>query len=501
MKKQLVFLCFLFVYPIYGLTVNFSPSESNPTNPHRGFMLWGTGVGVYNALPNNYYNSHIYHIYIPWRLAEPTDDEFRWDLIEEKYLKPITDLDADATFVLRLLADYPDGVNSAINAHYGDRHEQPNRDYPGFIEGNYYDNCNGDGPGYAANWNTVVFEQQATSLIYSYAKKFDGDPRITAIQLGLLGLWGEWHQSGCETLAPNDKIKATIMNTYLEAFQKTPLQIRYVSDNAGGNPLGFYEDYFPSFTANCNNYQLPNCDDEGNWNLAYGFANVSPLAEDNWKLAPVSGESPLQIQKDSWVNNADVIRVVKDYHFSFLGPAGKHEENGFQKELSILQDALGYRFEAISASLVNSQSSENEVEINFKLRQAGVAPSYIQTRLQLDWLDESGKVVLTQKLEGDLSALLPNETIEVSSTIRHGLPKGNYQLRAYLSMPDRKTNLAFANQNMDSQRRLILGSITIPTTIVKAVQPIPTMNYWGMLCFITFLILLVKRHFRRLRLQ
>lgn len=445
---------------VHATTVTFNPSTNNPNNPHRGFMLWGSHVGIDNTLPDNFYDTNIYHVYLPWRLIEPTDNNFRWDLIETNYLAPITNLNPKATFVLRLVADYPNGPGSAINAHYGSGHAQPDRDYPDFIDGVYYSSCEGNGPGYAAYWNTTAFSQQAQELINSYAAKFDGDPRVTAIQLGLLGMWGEWHQSGCDGLAPNDTIKTTVMNTYLTAFTQTPLQIRYVFNNSGGQALGFYEDYFPSFTADCTLYQVPYCSDAGSWSLEYGFVNISPTARNNWQQAPISGESPLQAQKDSWINNSDVVQIVKDYHFSFLGPAGKHEESGFQNELLAIQNALGYRFEAISATL-SDNNSNGQASIALTIKQAGSAPSYVTTNLNIDWLDSGGQVVATQTFSEDLQTLLPDAEIELSQTAAHGLADGNYQLRAYLSMPNVSEKIILANQNLDSDNRLIIGSITV----------------------------------------
>jgi len=142
-------------------------------------------------------------------------------------------------------------------------------------------------------------------------------------------LWGEWHQSGCESHEPASATKSAVRDTYAGAFSSTPIQTRYPRDpDAVGVEFGFHEDFFPSFTAPCD-YGFDPCDDTGDWNMDYCFQNVTPGSTNNWQSNPISGESPMDSQRLAWSNDFnDVMTVIRDYHFSFLGPAGGHDWNG-----------------------------------------------------------------------------------------------------------------------------------------------------------------------------
>src|SRR6185312_6261860 len=74
-----------------------------------------------------------------------------------------------------------------------------------------------------------------TNFIAAFGARYDGDPRIGFINLGLVGLWGEWHTwpfdtdtaDGYPNLMPTDAHAAQIVTAFDNAFGKTKLEIRY----------------------------------------------------------------------------------------------------------------------------------------------------------------------------------------------------------------------------------------------------------------------------------
>ncbi len=430
-------------------------------------MLWGSNVAADGGLPDNFHSAHIYHVYIPWRMVETADQVFDWQTVEQTYISSITSRDPDATVVLRLVADYPDGPSSGIDDHYngGDN----DRDYPLFLEQaplnigrHVYSSCNGDGPGVAPDWNDPEFRTQATQLAEAFGQQYDGDPRITAIQVGLLGLWGEWHQSGCAAIAPDNEVKNLVKIAYNDAFTQTPLQTRYARvPDASSVGFGFHEDYFPSFTAMCI-YGFPQCDDSGDWNLEYGFSQVVPAARNNWQINPVSGESPLASQKDAWVNDeSDITTVLNDYHFSFLGPAGKHENSGNDAVMNRLANQLGYRFQ-INQFTINNPISTGSTSAEVVFTNIGSAPIYHPYQVALDWVDSDQQTIATWVFDDDLSTWLPSVQLTAQQSFGTTLSHGTYSLRIYgKSLLLGGSNFSFANQNRDTAGRVILGDINI----------------------------------------
>jgi len=454
-------------------TLTPAVSSNEFDNPHRGFMLWGSSYAVDGGV-DNFHGAHIYHVYLPWRIIETADQVFDWNAVETLYLQPILVDDPLATFVLRPVADYPESAASQIDAHYtGGENE---RDYPKFLEQAPLNipyavraKCDSDGPIRSLDYNNPAARQQMQQFVQALAARFDGDPRITAIQVGLLGFWGEWHTSGCEDLQPNAQTRSLIRDAYTAAFQKTPLQTRYARASDVGSALfGFHEDYFPSFTGSCSafNPQMPDCSDDGWWNLEYGLANEVPAARQNWKLNPISGESPNATQKSTWINRtANVRTLLRNYHFSFLGPAGAHETSGNASKLRDLKRDLGYRLGVSHAAWADVQVRGQSSALRVDIANHGVAPLYNAYHLELHWVAADGSTKARSSIPAvTLSEIMPG-TVQSRSTsfiVPAGLAKGSYSLRLALAddAPGRRA-IAPQNDGQDAQRRLPLGQVQV----------------------------------------
>ncbi|MEZ5464291.1 MAG: DUF4832 domain-containing protein [Lysobacteraceae bacterium] len=445
------------------------PARTSDTlhNPHKGFMLWGTTAGTW-GVSDNFYGASIHHIYLPWREVETADQVFDWDGVETRHFDPILAVDPDASFVLRLVADYPDGPGSGIDAYYSGG--QNDRDYPLFLEASLgigasnYASCDGDGPGRTPDWNDADMAAQLVELVQAFAARYDGDPRITAVQVGLLGLWGEWHQSGCDANAPGDAVKIALRDAYTASFTQTPLQTRYPrTPDISGVDFGIHEDYFPSFTANCV-YGFPFCSDDGDWSMEWSFANLNPSARDNWRANPISGESPRAAQMDAWITDIDDVEtVIRDYHFSFLGPAGKHEQAGFATPLARLERALGYNLHADTAEWTDPITLGQPVSFSVELANSGSGPVYHDYRLQLEWVNGGGSTVAVQALAGDPRSVVDDNAVGFSaSVVPASLAPGSYSLRLRLAdtTPGRP-DIVIQSADRDVEGRVILGSSSV----------------------------------------
>ncbi len=94
-------------------------------------------------------------------------------------------------------------------------------------------------------------------FIQEFGLRYDGDPRIGYVQLGLLGFWGEWHTHQGDTgnggLFPDTAYQDEIQNAYRAAFRGTPLMNRlpFGTDSKG---MGFYDDSFTHETLGPDNF-------------------------------------------------------------------------------------------------------------------------------------------------------------------------------------------------------------------------------------------------------
>ncbi len=462
-----IVLIFGFAWAARAATFSPAPTTNDLNNPHKGFMLWGTDYA--GGAPNNFYGATIYHIYVPWREVETSDQVFDWGRFETNHLRPILNDHPDATFVLRPVADYPDGTNSGITLFYTGG--EPTRDFPSFltnaplsIPAYPYSSCDGDGPGITPDWNHPAMITQLVQFVQAFAARYDGDPRITAVQVGLLGLWGEWHQSGCDNRAPSNAVKIAVRDAYAAAFTNTPIQTRYPGNpDAVGVEFGFHEDYFPSFTAPCI-YGFPDCSDDGPWNMDYCFKHVTPQSADNWKSNPISGESPNNNQKKTWSNDvADVMIVLRDYHFSFLGPAGGHERKGNQVNLNPMKRLLGYNYHIARVDWPDAIALGHSFDVTVAMTNSGAAPTYHPFKLEVALCASNGAPVWREAFAYNMRQVLPDQLAEITGafTLTNAAP-GTYSLRVGILDPRTgEPGVRIQSVGEDANRRIVIGSVTV----------------------------------------
>lgn len=107
------------------------------------------------------------------------------------------------------------------------------------------------------DYNDPKYLEQAIAKL---AEFYDDDPRVYAIELGILGYWGEWHAHGSNldsnggyeidkysnSYTVSDQSKQQVYDSYLKEFSSARLMARYPSETIfeNGNEIGFHNDFF-----------------------------------------------------------------------------------------------------------------------------------------------------------------------------------------------------------------------------------------------------------------
>jgi Beta-galactosidase len=176
----------------------------------------------------------------PWSAVEPQEKEFQWNTIEEA-IRPWVAAGKKAIL----------GVYTGSVGTLGERVVQATPDWV-FAAG-AAKMLGPDGTILPIYWDKIYLEKYK-NLVEAFAKRYDGDPRIEFIRIGV-GVWGEvvlerwftrpestelrdrWSKRGYD---PALWIQTTenVMTIYRQAFQKTPCAIMLAGIH--GDPKGIF---------------------------------------------------------------------------------------------------------------------------------------------------------------------------------------------------------------------------------------------------------------------
>jgi uncharacterized protein DUF4832/carbohydrate binding protein with CBM6 domain len=359
-------------------------------------------------------------------------------------------------------------------------------------------------------WNTQSPDYNNPFLLSSlqyfigqFGAKYDGDPRIGFIQLGLIGYWGEWHTwpengtGGYADFMPTDANAATIVNAYASAFHKTKIEVRYPA-SAGGAAnsldIGYHDDSF--------------CYREGSplagvtLPQSLGGADYSQLqldlnegTENKWITDSMGGEVRPEIQSSAfstWSTGAsgsddDMKACIELEHTTWKLDQGSTSYSPTDPDVGAAVREMGYDFTVPHAYYQNTVSGTTKIGV--AITDDGVAPFYSPWTVQLGLKDASGKIVKTWKTPWDLRTVMPSQIRAFpdwnvgadptylpygypqyfdTSVNTSGVATGSYQLVMDVVNPLSSVNanakpLRFANATQGSDGWLGLGSIAVGT--------------------------------------
>jgi hypothetical protein len=276
--------------------------------------------------------------------------------------------------------------------------------------------------------------------------RYDGHPDLDHVDIGSVGWYGEWHQSGKNTRLPTVENRLKIVQTYLDSFKKTPLLMLI----NGGECLKFATEHGAGWRSDC-------LGDMGGFNKRWNhMRNGYPIwlhnaeAEDTWKTAPVAFESCWDMQR--WVKEGWSLRYIFNYalahHASYLNnkSAPLPQRADVRPEIERFLRRLGYRL-VLKQMIHPAEVRQGETwTLSMKWQNTGSAPCYRPYRLAYRLDDEQGHaktitspIVVNRWLPGSVEVgtkkfldnppdLPPGPVADVSDSIviPTDLPEGKY---------------------------------------------------------------------------
>jgi hypothetical protein len=340
--------------------------------------------------------------------------------------------------------------------------------YSGYAD---YDNVLSVCPDYN-NENMVSALEQ---FIAAFGERYDKDPRIGFVQMGLLGFWGEWHINPSKTcVEANDVTRSRVLNSYMGAFGSKKLQLRQPYANSPSLPTGYHDDSFASYTlctaSDCTWYFWPVLVENGLGNIWQTQAiggEVQPNCQPYlWDVTP-----PAQCPPGTLFQDYDECRQTT--HASWLLHAfAFRADQGFtgEKRARAIAGAtrLGYDLR-IKKVLLQDPVGGSDGAVDLEIANNGVAPFYYDWTVELAILDQLGTLSWQGATQWKLTSILPGTPVSLHSSLPiGGLPKGHFKvlLRAtnpmFAQYPNAK-HLGFSNASQDVDRKgwVTLGVIGV----------------------------------------
>jgi hypothetical protein len=348
--------------------------------------------------------------YLPLRNTMLGIDNFDWLELEAK-LEEISD--EGNTAIVRFYLDYP---GSAIAT--------PQFLIDSGITMNAYSEYGND-PGESASpdYNDPLTMNALLNFIQNFGATYDNDPRISIVQAGLIGFWGEWHTYPLNNLNMTESNKALIFQAFIDAFPNTELNFRQPQDGVATSTemmVGYHDDSFMQSTLGPETWHFwPRMIDSG--------------VSDVWQSHPIGGEIYPGLQGDVWnsipnPSGQDFEVCVDSTHATYMLNHGIFDDAvGSVTHLNALEQnkKFGYQF-YVSALKLNSFTSGN-IDLDVRIENNGVAPFYYNWDVEFA-LFINGTITSLGTVNWNIDLIQPNMIVEKNATFSQSLDTGMYTI-------------------------------------------------------------------------
>jgi len=274
-------------------------------------------------------------------------------------------------------------------------------------------------------------------LIEGMGKRYDGHRDLALMDIGSVGLWGEWHMSQTGVKMPSPETRRKIIDAYLAAFRKTPL-VMQIGDieglkqaTAGG--AGWRADCLGDMGGFSKNW----CHMKDVYPQNIEKAGIAQA----WKRGPVALESCWTMKR--WAQEGWDIQQIFDWalaqHASGINNKSDALPEGTRPQVEACLRLLGYRFVVRSAEHPAEVERGGSLEVRMDWENIGVAPCYADYHPALALVDASGRRRTVAVGSAKAREWLPGKfRLAERLGIARELPPGEYGL--HLAIVDPRTS-------------------------------------------------------------
>jgi hypothetical protein len=298
--------------------------------------------------------------------------------------------------------------------------------------------------------------REHSNFLAALGGRYNGSPDIASVDIGSVGLWGEWHfwETSPQVPMPTLATKKAIINKYLEVFDSTPLAAQIID-----------KDGFAYATSNGTGWRgdcLGNVHDEMNQQYPQAIAYAG--ADDAWQNGPVLFEACWNIAR--WISMGNNVHSIFQW-------ALDHHATGFDNKnnpvpASAVGDAqwfmehMGYRFVAREIRHPSSVPAGARFTLAVDWENIGVAPCYGHYRFAVQFRDESGNAVWTYVTPFVVKDWMPGTfTISQALTLPPSIGSGTYTVALGIVDSSGQPKVQLANRGQDGSGWYPFTQITV----------------------------------------
>ena len=469
MTASVFFVKFLSVFPVSAQTTQtITPSiiplsSSELVNPMGGYYKW-RGV---ETVPLPEPSHDVYERYY-WR--DPDNSANSLEISQGVY--NFSKIDAAIAAAEARASKFAFRVRSMLSTSSGKRYIP---DYLSSCGWNY----NGT---FIPDWNASCYLNNARNLLNALGARYNNDPRVAWIDIGMYGNYGEWaFAESIYSSAPTGITAATdtslgaIVDMHLNAFPKVRkvmfaktrsapvIRALSSSDQVGWRVDCLGQDGYFDFSTNPK------------------YTSAWPYMENRWKTAPVIVEFCASNVESTYTT---AINQVKQFHIATVGNGNfgtwSSKTSTQQANLILLGKTAGYRFQIKQLTIPSQISVNLPFSISTSWENIGVSPHYEKTTVLFQLFNTStASYVWEYASTLDLQKLLPTGStpfvVRDTFTLPSSVVPGTYQLRIVATDPVKyRKPLKLAISGMQTDGSYVLGSINVLSGQISSPTHTPT---------------------------
>ncbi len=424
------------------ITLHPSTVSGPVTNPGMGVETFHDNWG-YTLTNDEYPDAGIDYYRFYWSEIEPEEGKYAFDVIDKLLIENRHETPPKMVALRFMTADEPESgskipqwlIDKGISGYWTDDHKT-----------------------FVPDLDDSLYLYYAEKMLTAFGKRYDGNSNISYVDIGMVGSWGEWHNTNFSGLEPmHEKYTDEELNRWVDmhfaAFPKTP-KIMLIS---GGESLAYATKKGAGWRADCWGDWHHFSDSWSHMRDDYPYRidqamRSDPDFETSWQRGPISLETcgTMVTWKGDQAYTYDEVKQSLDWaiehHASSLNLKSKAIPEEYRELFNDALTKIGYRLRLDTLSHQIELNAGGVLNVNALFVNEGVAPPYQHRYLAYRLVDEYGETAFIGSSHYDVRTWLPGEHETHSSlTLPKDIAKGHYYLELALVDSHGDARLNFAN--------------------------------------------------------